>query len=130
MKAYYVAPEVLRKNYNEKCDVWSCGVILFILLCGHPPFNGSTEKKILEKVLKGLYEFKDHEWAGVSEKAKTLIKKMLTFDVEKRISAYDALNDLWFEETLGCEKIDDKPFALSTLKNLKNFRVRINLLSN
>jgi len=118
-----VAPEVLRRNYNEKCDVWSCGVIMYILLCGHPPFNGSNEKKILEKVLKGLYEFKDHEWAGVSESAKNLIKKMLTFEPDKRISAYEALNDPWFDEVLGTEKIHDRPFALYTLRNLKNFRV-------
>lgn len=97
---------------------------MYILLCGHPPFNGSNEKKILEKVLKGLYEFKDNEWAGVSEKAKDLIKKMLTYEVDKRITAQEALNDPWFEEILGAEKIEDKPFALSTLKNLKNFRVK------
>eukprot|EP00330_Aristerostoma_sp_ATCC50986_P000967 CAMPEP_0114589414 /NCGR_PEP_ID=MMETSP0125-20121206/11862_1 /TAXON_ID=485358 ORGANISM="Aristerostoma sp., Strain ATCC 50986" /NCGR_SAMPLE_ID=MMETSP0125 /ASSEMBLY_ACC=CAM_ASM_000245 /LENGTH=105 /DNA_ID=CAMNT_0001786277 /DNA_START=457 /DNA_END=774 /DNA_ORIENTATION=+ len=65
--AYYVAPEVLEKNYNEKCDVWSCGVIMYILLCGKPPFNGNSEKKIIEKVYKGLYEFKDADWEGISE---------------------------------------------------------------
>lgn len=52
---YYIAPEVLRQDYNEKCDIWSCGVILYILLSGRPPFNGITDKEILDKVKQGSY---------------------------------------------------------------------------
>lgn len=55
---YYMAPEVLQGSYDEKCDVWSCGVILYILLCGSPPFNGSNEKEIMEKIRLKPVEFK------------------------------------------------------------------------
>ncbi len=54
---YYIAPEVIKKNYNEKCDVWSCGVILYILLCGYPPFSGRTEEEIMRKIKLGKYDF-------------------------------------------------------------------------
>lgn len=85
-----MAPEVIEGQYNEKCDVWSCGVILYILLCGYPPFYGRDANSIYNKILKGEYSFnsKIHrlalcpnpigkEWSSVSKAAKDLIKKML-----------------------------------------------------
>ena len=54
---YYIAPEVIRGKYNEKCDLWSTGVIAYILLCGKPPFNGNNNKQILQKVMRGTYTF-------------------------------------------------------------------------
>jgi calcium-dependent protein kinase len=81
-----VAPEVIEGQYNEKCDVWSCGVILYILLCGYPPFYGRDANSIYNKILKGDYSFnsKDFylillgkEWTSVSKAAKDLIKKLL-----------------------------------------------------
>ena len=59
---YYIAPEVLRRSYDHKCDLWSCGVILYILLCGYPPFNGQTDKKIIECVLAGEFTLDEPEW--------------------------------------------------------------------
>ena len=54
---YYIAPEVLKRKYNEKCDIWSCGIIMYVLLTGKPPFSGSTDKEVLEKVEQNLFEY-------------------------------------------------------------------------
>lgn len=75
-----MAPEVLQKKYNEKCDIWSIGVILYILLCGYPPFGGRTEEQIFEKVALGVFNFDSVEWKTVSDEAKLLIRKMLIYD--------------------------------------------------
>lgn len=59
---YYVAPEVLNKNYDEKCDIWSCGVILYIILSGKPPFEGPNDNDVIEKVKLGKYDFEGEAW--------------------------------------------------------------------
>lgn len=77
---YYIAPEVLRGDYNEKCDIWSVGVILFIMLSGKPPFNGPTEDIILKRVKKGAWEMKGDAWQEISAEAKDLVAKLLEMD--------------------------------------------------
>ncbi|CAD8072878.1 unnamed protein product [Paramecium sonneborni] len=95
---YYIAPEVLNENYNEKCDVWSCGVILYILLCGYPPFQGGTEEMIMVKVKEGKYNLETEDWQCISEDAKNLITKMLRKDPTQRINANEALNHSWIQK--------------------------------
>jgi calcium-dependent protein kinase len=84
---YYIAPEILAGEYNEKCDLWSVGVILYILLCGRPPFDGENDDEILENVSKGIYKISGPIWSRMSSDGIDLVKKMLTFDPDKRISA-------------------------------------------
>lgn len=84
---YYIAPEILAGEYTEKCDIWSCGVILYILLCGRPPFDGENDDEILENVSKGVYKVSGPIWSRVSAEGIDLVKKMLNFDQYKRISA-------------------------------------------
>lgn len=118
---YYIAPDVLNKSYNEKCDIWSLGVILYILLVGYPPFNGSDDKKIIDAVKKGKYTLDEPEWDDVSEEAVDLVKKCLTYDPDKRISASDALDHPWFKKFAKADKVK-KSLASRALGNLRSFR--------
>eukprot|EP00351_Strombidinopsis_sp_SopsisLIS2011_P000367 CAMPEP_0116879368 /NCGR_PEP_ID=MMETSP0463-20121206/11173_1 /TAXON_ID=181622 /ORGANISM="Strombidinopsis sp, Strain SopsisLIS2011" /LENGTH=106 /DNA_ID=CAMNT_0004528629 /DNA_START=655 /DNA_END=975 /DNA_ORIENTATION=+ len=94
--SYYVAPEVIHGEYNEKCDVWSIGVILYMLMCGEPPFDGRTDVEVLDKVKKGDYQMDGEAWEDVSEEVKDLITKMLAPE-DKRLSAHEAIKHPWFD---------------------------------
>jgi calcium-dependent protein kinase len=96
--SFYIAPEVLKNNYNEKCDLWSCGVILYILLCGSPPFYGENEDEIFTKILFWNYSFKQSIWEDISNEAKDLINKLLELNPIKRLSAKEALEHKWFKK--------------------------------
>lgn len=94
---YYIAPEVLKGDYDEKCDVWSCGVILFVLLSGEPPFNGVNSRAILQRVASGNFAFRNPIWTHISAQAKSLISRMLTVTPTARPSAQDVLSDPWIQ---------------------------------
>ena len=94
---YYMAPEVILGNYNEKCDVWSCGVILFIILSGNPPFYSNDEKKLKEKICKIDYNFDFPAFSKVSEDAKDLIRQIFV-NGERRPTISDILNSNWIKE--------------------------------
>jgi len=103
--SFYIAPEVLKNGYNEKCDLWSCGVILYILLSGCPPFYGKSEKEIFQKILDGKIDFnKNKIWSKISDEAKNLVTKLLQVDPQKRISASEALEDIWFKNNINIIK--------------------------
>ena len=94
---YYMAPEVIKGKYNQKCDVWSCGVILYIMLCGKPPFYSKDEKELKKKILNIEYDFDYPEFDKISDDAKNLIKKIFV-PLEKRPSISDILNNIWIKE--------------------------------
>ena len=93
---YYIAPEVLNKKYNEKCDIWSCGVILYILLSGNVPFNGRDEREITQKIKLGKFDLNRKPFDNISEEAKDFIKQCLEMNVNKRINAKEAMEHPWF----------------------------------
>lgn len=95
---HFIAPEVLMIEYDEKCDIWSVGVVLYILLSGKPPFDGESEKEIAKKIKMGEYKMIDEEWMSISEEAKDLVKRMLYYDPAKRISATEAMSHSWFSK--------------------------------
>ena len=103
--AYYVAPEVLEGNYTEKCDVWSAGVILYILLSGEPPFNGANDREIYKAISKMIYQFPYNKWKKISKNAIDLIEKCLVPE-DKRISAKEVLEHPWFKKIDNEENAD------------------------
>ncbi|PON40805.1 Calcium dependent protein kinase [Trema orientale] len=115
---YYVAPEVLRKHYGPECDVWSAGVIIYILLSGVPPFWDETEQGIFEQVLKGELDFVSEPWPSISESAKDLVRRMLIRDPKKRLTAYEVLCHPWVQ--VG-GVAPDKPLDSAVLTRLKQF---------
>lgn len=120
---YYIAPEVLLNRYNEKCDIWSCGVILYILLCGLPPFNGRTDTEIMENVKIAQFKF-GKKFDHVSKMAKDLITKMLNVNFEARPSARECLQHAWFSA-----KIEEIPHEINhqIIENLKTFNYKSKL---
>ncbi|KAL1311961.1 hypothetical protein AAHE18_16G003200 [Arachis hypogaea] len=117
--AYYVAPEVLKRNYGKEIDVWSAGVILYILLSGVPPFWGENEKQIFDAILEGKLDLESAPWPSISAAAKDLIRKMLAYEPKKRITASAALEHPWMKE--GGEA-SDKPIDNAVLSRMKQFR--------
>ena len=95
--SYYMAPEIIKRKYDEKCDLWSIGVIMYILLTGRPPFDGNDDDEILENVKKGVFDKQSYPYPLLSSHSKDLINKLLQYDPKKRISADQALEHPWFK---------------------------------
>ncbi|QHO23927.1 Calcium-dependent protein kinase [Arachis hypogaea] len=115
---YYVAPEVLRKRYGPEADVWSAGVILYILLSGVPPFWAENEQGIFEQVLRGDLDFSSDPWPAISESAKDLVRKMLVRDPRRRMTAHQVLCHPWIQVD---GVAPDKPLDSAVLSRLKQF---------
>ena len=121
--ALFTAPEILSsKQYNEKCDIWSCGVILYILLSGKPPFFGKEQKDIAQRAIIGDYTLKSAEWLKISSTAKDLVKRCLEYNPMNRISAKEALEHAWIRENSSLTKMPSL-INFQTLKNLNTFRL-------
>ena len=120
---YYIAPEVLDGNYNCLCDVWSCGVILYILLSGYPPFAGENDNEIFQNISQMKFTFEGTSWDGISNEAKDLILKMICKE-GSRLTSGQVLEHSWLSEERPSQCIKD---ASSILKRFRNFSYSMKL---
>lgn len=117
----YLSPEVIRNNYNEKCDVWSCGVVMYVLLSGLTPFYGETNEQMFDSIIKGKYDFSDSSFNEVSHEAKDLINKLMTYNHEDRCSALEALNHPFLKEKdSSYDQLKLNPSLMKDLKSVKS----------
>ncbi|KAH9736557.1 calcium-dependent protein kinase 13 [Citrus sinensis] len=115
---YYMAPEVLKRNYGPEIDIWSAGVILYILLCGVPPFWAESEQGVAQAILRGLIDFKRDPWPNVSESAKSLVRQMLEPDPKLRLTAKQVLEHPWLQ---NAKKAPNVPLGDVVRSRLKQF---------
>ena len=122
--SYYIAPEVLKQKYNEKCDTWSVGVILYMLICGRAPFDGKNDDEIIESIKIGEYNNKHPKLLSRSKEVQDLVSCLLERKINKRLSAFDALNHPFFTKfnsrALFCN-FNEKEIQ-SYLDNLLNYK--------
>ena len=116
---HYISPEILNGKYNQKCDIWSAGVILYAILSGCFPFEGDTDKEIFNAIKNKKYQFHEEEWKNISKEAKDLIKHMLV-DEDKRYSAEEVLNHPWLVNTAPNSKGTVSKINIKQLENYKN----------
>ncbi|CAN6349245.1 unnamed protein product [Urochloa humidicola] len=117
---YYMAPEVLKRNYGQEIDIWSAGVILYILLCGVPPFWAETDEGIAQAIIRSNIDFEREPWPKVSENAKDLVRKMLDPSAYSRLTAQQVLEHPWIQNASAAPNI---PLGEAVRSRLKQFTV-------
>ncbi|KAK6946911.1 EF-hand domain [Dillenia turbinata] len=117
--AYYVASEVLRRRYGKEIDIWSAGIMLYILLSGVPPFWAETEKGIFDAILKGHLDFESNPWPSISTSTNDLVQKMLTQDPKKRITSSEVFDHPWIR---GDGEASDMPIYSAVITRMKQCR--------
>ncbi|CAO3614063.1 unnamed protein product [Cunninghamella echinulata] len=118
----YVAPEVLlQKGYGRPVDLWSVGVITFILLAGYTPFYGSDQAELFSSILKGEYSFDEEYWGDISDSAKNFIDGLLAYKPEKRLTAEEALSHPWITQSPENGSASQSNLMLNIRKGLTSF---------
>ncbi|KAG1368809.1 calcium-dependent protein kinase 10 [Cocos nucifera] len=117
---YYMAPEVLKRNYGPEVDIWSAGVILYILLCGVPPFWAETEQGVAQAILRGVIDFQREPWPQISDSARSLVGQMLEPDPKRRLTAQQVLEHPWLQ---NAKKAPNVPLGDIVRARLKQFSV-------
>ena len=127
--SYYIAPEVLNQKYGKECDLWSVGVILYMFVVGHAPFDGCDDEEITANIQKGIYKKDDKRWKKASKEVKDLIQKLLIYSPKKRLTALQALKHPWFKITDSNILYDNVPKndIIECIKNLLTYSIRSKL---
>ena len=127
--SYYIAPEVLKQRYNKECDLWSVGVILYMFIVGHAPFDGCDDEEITNNIQRGVYRKNDRRWIKASKEVKDLIQKLLTYRPSQRLTAIQALNHPWFKKTDSNILYDNVPKndVIECIRNLLTYNINYKL---
>jgi len=116
---FYIAPQVITGSYDHACDIWSCGVIMYILLSGYPPFGGNSDEDILACVRSGTFQFHKEYWSTISTDAKDLIRWQLQYEPRHRCTAQQATEHVWIRHQAPAAV--DLPLQAGQLKNMRAF---------
>ena len=116
---YYMSPEVIQGKYDEKCDIWSAGVILYTIICGHPCFNGFDDNEIYKNIKRGKLTFPSPEWDKISKDAINLIQKMVCSS-DKRLNAEQVLNEVWVKFNAPNSSKTNIPINIAPIKKYGN----------
>ncbi|KAG8095114.1 hypothetical protein GUJ93_ZPchr0012g20793 [Zizania palustris] len=117
---YYKAPEVLKRNYGPEVDVWSAGVILYILLCGLPPFWVETKQGVAQAIIRSVIDFKRDPWPRVSDNAKDLVKGMLNPDPRRRLNAQQVLDHPWLQNIKKAPNVIAEHLSIEEVAGIKD----------
>ena len=123
---YYIAPEVFKNNYNEKADIWSCGIILYTMLCGHPPFMGNNEEAIKNKILHSKLVFPKNDFKHISDNAIEFIKKLLEYNPDRRLSSDEAIENNWLKDMISLSN-NEVNLNDDIIENLSKFKSIVTL---
>lgn len=118
---YYIAPEVLKGEYDAKADVWSWGILLYIMLSGTPPFKAKSIKEVFKQILKHDFNFDSKRWDGKSDLVKDFIKQLLSFDPNDRPTAQECLKMKWIRRFSKNKACGTNVISKTVLRNLKQF---------
>ena len=125
---FFVAPEVLmRSPYDQQSDMWSVGVIMYLLLGGDLPFMGRTQKELFRSIVLGKYDFPEESWSHVSDDARDLVKKLLVTDPSERLTSRDAMQSSWMRQRGNLLAQNNLLYAS---RRLKTFNARMKLRSS
>jgi len=116
---YFIAPQVLAGSYDNRADVWSCGAVMYTMLCGYPPFYGESDADVLAKVRLGNYQFNQADWKSISNEAKDVVRGLLKINPQERIGTHEALKSPWLKKVAPVST--ELPMKNTLVNSLRQF---------